>query len=99
MHAYACTIHKSQGSEYTAVVLLISTQHYKLLQRNLLYTALTRGRELVCLIGSTKAISMAIRNNEIRLRQTGLMQRLLEKRNGVRVGLHYEPDDSDACPE
>jgi exodeoxyribonuclease V alpha subunit len=99
VHAYACTIHKSQGSEYTAVVLLISTQHYKLLQRNLLYTALTRGRELVCLIGSTKAVGMAIRNNEMRLRQTGLMQRLLENRKGIRVGLHYEPDDSDAHPQ
>ena len=76
--AYASSIHKSQGSEYPAVVLLIATQHYKLLQRNLLYTAITRGRKLVCLVGSSKAVGMAIRNNEMRLRRTRLMQRLIE---------------------
>lgn len=76
VHAYACSIHKAQGSEYPAVILLMTTQHYKLLQRNLLYTALTRGRKLVCLIGSKKAIYIAIRNNEIRLRRTGLRDRL-----------------------
>jgi exodeoxyribonuclease V alpha subunit len=76
VHAYACSIHKSQGSEYPAVVVLISTQHYKLLQRNLLYTAVTRGRQLVCVVGSAKAVNMAIRNNEIKLRRTGLRKRL-----------------------
>jgi exodeoxyribonuclease V alpha subunit len=75
-HAYACSIHKSQGSEYPAVVILLTTQHYRLLQRNLLYTAITRGRKLVCLIGSQKAVGIAIRNNEIRLRRTTLRQRL-----------------------
>jgi exodeoxyribonuclease V alpha subunit len=75
-HAYACSIHKSQGSEYPAVVILLTTQHYRLLQRNLLYTAITRGRKLVCLVGSQKAVSIAIRNNEIRLRRTTLRQRL-----------------------
>jgi len=74
--AYACSIHKSQGSEYPAVVVLISTQHYKLLQRNLLYTAITRGRKLVCVVGSSKAIGMAIRNNKIYMRRTALAQRL-----------------------
>ena len=74
--AYACSIHKSQGSEYPAVVILMATQHFKLLQRNLLYTAITRGRDLVCLIGSKKAIGIATRNNEIRLRRTGLRERL-----------------------
>ena len=74
--AYACSIHKSQGSEYPAVVILMTTQHFKLLQRNLLYTAITRGRQLACLIGSEKAVGMAIRNNEIRLRRTGLRDRL-----------------------
>jgi exodeoxyribonuclease V alpha subunit len=78
-HAYACSIHKAQGSEYPAVVLLIATQHFKLLQRNLIYTALTRGRKLVCLVGSTKAVAMAIRNNEMRLRRTGLAQRLIDR--------------------
>ena len=76
VHAYACTIHKSQGSEYPAVVILLTTQHFKLLQRNLLYTAITRGKQLVCLVGSKKAVHLAIRNNEIRLRRTGLRARL-----------------------
>jgi exodeoxyribonuclease V alpha subunit len=75
-HAYACSIHKSQGSEYPAVVILLTTQHFKLLQRNLLYTAITRGRKLVCLVGSQKAVRIAIHNNDIRLRRTTLRQRL-----------------------
>ncbi|MFO7869826.1 MAG: ATP-dependent RecD-like DNA helicase [Kiritimatiellia bacterium] len=77
VHAYASTIHKSQGSEYPAVVLLVTTQHFKLLQRNLLYTAITRGRKLVCLVGSYKAVGMAIANNKIRMRRTNLRERLL----------------------
>jgi exodeoxyribonuclease V alpha subunit len=76
VHAYACTIHKSQGSEYPAVVIVLATQHFKLLQRNLLYTAVTRGRKLVCIVGSSKAIHLAIRNNEVRERRTTLAQRL-----------------------
>ena len=76
VHAYACSIHKSQGSEFPAVVILLATQHYKLLQRNLLYTAITRGRKLVCLLGSRKAVGIAIRNNEIKLRRTGLRERV-----------------------
>jgi len=76
VHAYACSIHKSQGSEYPAVVILITTQHYKLLQRNLLYTALTRGRKLVCIVGSKKAIFIAIKNNDILQRRTALKERL-----------------------
>ena len=76
LHAYACTIHKSQGSEYPAVVVLIHTQHFKLLQRNLLYTAITRGRKLVCVVGSSKAIGLAIRNTDVRERRTTLRDRL-----------------------
>lgn len=76
IHAYASTIHKSQGSEYPAVIILLTTQHFKLLQRNLLYTAVTRGRKLVCLVGSRKAVHIAIQNNEIRLRRTGLRERM-----------------------
>jgi len=76
VHAYACTIHKAQGCEYPAVVVLMATQHFKLLQRNLLYTALTRGRKLVCLVGSSKAVYIAIQNNQIQLRRTGLRERL-----------------------
>jgi exodeoxyribonuclease V alpha subunit len=58
--AYATTIHKSQGSEYPAVVVLLSTQHYTMLQRRLLYTAITRGKRLVVLIGEKRAVSMAV---------------------------------------
>jgi len=76
MHAYACTVHKSQGSEYPAVVLLLATQHFKLLQRNLLYTAITRGRKLVCIVGTHKAATIAIRNDQIRERRTALADRL-----------------------
>ena len=76
VHAYACSIHKSQGSEYPAVVILLMTQHFKLLQRNLLYTAITRGRRLVVLVGSRKALAIAIHNNEIKLRRTGLRERV-----------------------
>ena len=76
VHAYACTIHKSQGSEYPAVVIVLATQHFKLLQRNLLYTAVTRGRKLVCIVGSSKAVHLAIRNNEVRERRTTLAPRL-----------------------
>ena len=60
--AYATTIHKSQGSEYPAVVIPVMTQHFTMLQRNLLYTAVTRGRKLVVLVGQQKAIGMAVRN-------------------------------------
>ncbi len=75
-HAYACSIHKSQGSEYPAVVLVISTHHFKLLQRNLLYTGLTRGRKLVCIVGTHRAVSLAIQNNDVKARRSGLSERL-----------------------
>ncbi|MBP5544697.1 MAG: ATP-dependent RecD-like DNA helicase [Kiritimatiellae bacterium] len=74
--AYASTVHKSQGSEYPAVVIVIATQHFKLLQRNLLYTAVTRGRKLVCVVGTHKAAAIATRNNDVRARQTALAERL-----------------------
>ena len=70
VQAYACTVHKSQGSEYPPVVLVLHTQHFKLLQRNLLYTGITRGRRLVCIVGSQQAIRMAIRNNLVVERRT-----------------------------
>ena len=60
--AYAATIHKSQGSEYSAVVIPIMTQHYAMLQRNLLYTGITRGKRLVVLVGQKKAVAIAVRN-------------------------------------
>ena len=59
--AYATTIHKAQGSEYPAVVIPVSTQHFPMLQRNLIYTGITRGRKLVVLVAQTKALAMAVR--------------------------------------
>ena len=60
--AYAATIHKSQGSEYPAVVIPVLTQHYAMLQRNLLYTGITRGKRLVVLVGQRKAVAIAVKN-------------------------------------
>jgi exodeoxyribonuclease V alpha subunit len=74
--AYALTIHKSQGSEYPAVILPLHTQHYLLLQRNLLYTAVTRGRKLVVVIGSRKALALAVGRHHPSERCTALKSRL-----------------------
>jgi len=74
--AYAVSVHKSQGSEYPVVVMPLLTQHYLLLQRNLLYTAITRGKKLVVIIGTKKALGIAIRNNNQQLRYTRLKERL-----------------------
>jgi len=74
--AYAATIHKSQGSEYPAVVIPLSTEHYVLLERNLLYTAVTRGKRLVVIIGQPRALEMAVRNRKANRRVTKLMERL-----------------------
>ena len=74
--AYAASVHKSQGSEYPAVVIPILTQHYILLQRNLIYTAVTRGRELVVVVGTKKALAMAINNDKTHKRYTYLRHRL-----------------------
>jgi exodeoxyribonuclease V alpha subunit len=74
--AYAISIHKSQGSEYPAVAVPIMTQHYVMLQRNLLYTAITRGKKLVVLVGSKRAIYMAIKNSKVQHRYTNLAARL-----------------------
>ena len=60
--AYAATIHKSQGSEYPAVIIPVMTQHYPMLQRNFLYTGVTRGKKLVVLVGQKKAVAIAVRN-------------------------------------
>jgi exodeoxyribonuclease V alpha subunit len=74
--AYAATVHKSQGSEYPAVVVPVHTQHYVMLQRNLLYTAVTRGKRLVVLVGSRKALQLAVRNADVAARASGLAARL-----------------------
>jgi exodeoxyribonuclease V alpha subunit len=79
--AYAVSVHKSQGSEYPVVVMPILTQHYMLLQRNLLYTAITRGKKLVILVGTKRAIAIAIRNNKPQKRYTLLRDRLMNISN------------------
>ncbi|MBI5569690.1 MAG: ATP-dependent RecD-like DNA helicase [Desulfomonile tiedjei] len=74
--AYAVTVHKSQGSEYRAVIIPLSTQHYVLLRRNLLYTAMTRGKELVVVLGSPKALQMAVENRIVEKRYTALARKI-----------------------
>jgi exodeoxyribonuclease V alpha subunit len=76
VHAYAISIHKAQGSEFPAVVVPVMTQHYLMLQRNLLYTAVSRARCLVVLVGQKRAIGMAVRNNQVAARHSGLSVRL-----------------------
>jgi exodeoxyribonuclease V alpha subunit len=77
VHAYAVSVHKSQGSEFPAVVIPLMTQHYLMLQRNLLYTAVTRARQLVVLVGQRRAIGIAVRNNQVAARHSGLSVRLV----------------------
>jgi len=74
--AYAISVHKAQGSEYPVVIMPVLTQHYALLQRNLLYTGVTRGKNLVILIGTKKALAIAIKNNKTQKRYTKLAKRL-----------------------
>jgi len=74
--AYATSIHKSQGSEYPAVILPLHTSHYMMLYRSILYTAVTRGKKLVIVVGSRRALAMAIRNVRVEKRNTGLRERL-----------------------
>lgn len=80
--AYAATIHKSQGSEYPAVVIPVMTQHYAMLQRNLIYTGVTRGRKLVVLVGQKKAVAIAVRNISGRRRWSKLDEWLAAGRAG-----------------
>lgn len=75
--AYAVTVHKSQGAEYPAVIMPIVTQHFVMLQRNLLYTAITRGKQLVVLVGTRKALDIALQNDRPRQRLSGLTDRLI----------------------
>jgi len=74
--AYAISVHKSQGSEYPAVVIPLLTQHYIMLQRNLLYTALSRGKQLVVMVGTAKALNVALKNDRPRQRRSMLARRL-----------------------
>ncbi len=75
--AYAISVHKSQGSEFPAVVMPLVTGHYLLLQRNLLYTGVTRGKRLVVLVGQARALGLAVRNGDARRRYGGLRERLI----------------------
>ena len=75
--AYAITIHKSQGSEFEAVIIPVLTQHFKMLFRNLIYTGLTRARKLAVLVGTRKALAMAVNNQDTSQRQTSL-QKLIQ---------------------
>ncbi|MCK9606551.1 MAG: ATP-dependent RecD-like DNA helicase [Methylomonas sp.] len=77
--AYATSIHKAQGSEYPAVVIPLAMQHYMLLERNLLYTGVTRGKQLVVVIAQTKALAMAVKNQRSQRRITHLVARLNQK--------------------
>lgn len=79
--AYASSVHKSQGSEYKVVIIPLSTSHYIMLQRNLLYTAITRAKEQVILIGSKKALTTAVQSNRTQRRYTLLAERLAKKLN------------------
>ena len=85
MPAYAATIHKSQGSEYPAVVIPVLTQHYPMLQRNLLYTGVTRGKRLVVLVGQQKAVAIAVKNVSGRRRWSKLNEWLAPSLVGSRV--------------
>ena len=77
--AYAVTVHKSQGSEYRAVIIPLHTAHYLMLQRNLLYTAVTRAKELVVIVGSWRALSIALKSDRVAERYTSLAQRLRDE--------------------
>ncbi len=76
MHAYCISTHRSQGSEYPIVVMPLLTQHYMMLQRNLLYTAITRAKKVVVLVGTRKALHLAVQNNQVSERYSGLVGRL-----------------------
>ena len=77
-HAFAISVHRAQGSEFRAVVVPVLTAHYLMLQRNLLYTAVTRARELVVLVAQPRAIAIAVHNDRIARRYTALRERLRE---------------------
>jgi exodeoxyribonuclease V alpha subunit len=91
--SFACTIHKAQGSEYPAVVIPLHTQHYMMLQRNLLYTGVTRGKKLVVVVGSRKALEMAVQRQDTSQRYSALRRRLQEE------GERANSADSSGRPE
>ena len=88
--AYAATVHKSQGSEYPAVVIPVLTQHYAMLKRNLLYTGVTRGKRLVVLVGQKKAVAIAVRNASGRRRWSKLDEWLAGAKAGPQTGIAHD---------
>jgi exodeoxyribonuclease V alpha subunit len=80
--AYAVTIHKSQGSEFEAVIIPVMTQHYRMLFRNLIYTGITRAKKLAVFVGTRRALAMAVKNEDISKRQTALAQLLKDEAAG-----------------
>ncbi|MEC8867034.1 MAG: ATP-binding domain-containing protein, partial [Verrucomicrobiota bacterium] len=80
--AYAISVHKSQGSEYPVVIFPLLKQHFMMLQRNLVYTGLTRAKKKVIFVGEPAAYAMAIRNDKTLVRQTDLVRKLTDCRNG-----------------
>ena len=94
--AYAISVHRSQGSEYTAVVVPVTTDHFLMLRRSLIYTAITRGKKLVILVGSRKALEMAVRNNDDGKRWSGLCERLrdLKRVDGIHPQLRAQEDEN-----
>ncbi len=85
--AYAITIHKSQGGEYPVVIIPVMKQHYVMLERNLIYTAVTRGKKMVVLVGENRALQIGINNNKIRKRYTWLARRLAINDNDLRADM------------
>ena len=86
---YATSIHKSQGSEYPVVIIPVSTQHYVMLRRNLLYTGVTRGKKLVVLVGQKQALAIAVSNSRLVPRLTGLMKRLQRMNESFELSQEY----------
>jgi exodeoxyribonuclease V alpha subunit len=85
-HAFALTTHKAQGSEYPACVIIVHTTHFMMLQRNLVYTALTRAKKFAVFVGTKKALGIAVRNKHVKPRHTRLSLRLQNLVEGLEVG-------------
>ena len=83
VHAYAVTVHKSQGCEFPAVILTLLSQHYMMLNRNLLYTAMTRAKKLLVIVGGRKALDMAVANFRTEVRYTRLIERIKNIASGI----------------
>ena len=92
VHAYATTIHKAQGSEYPIVVMPVLMNHYVMLQRNLIYTGITRAKKILVMVGTKKALSYAVRNVTVTRRNTLLKERLAGEIQARKSAKVYYPD-------